>query len=562
MKKRIAILLSAIMVFLSAVPALAVGRDALDSLVHQLAGYTPDYRKSVVENLAAFSGGEANLEMACEQIDAQSGAMYDLVKPIVDQVGAETVKAMIRSIAAFGCRNMNFALYAYADAKVKPEPLKLGTEGREGMSVMLNVLAEANPEMGVMLETDGINESVLGYMMKTILQDVQSNELFLYDEDDAAFSLNSLSSAFEDKLNGIWNGVALGGETVTARGLMNSTVALLNSYVNKSEGKTLAEGLKELGLCKINKRRPTGGGGGGTGTKPGGTVNPGTTTPPETEQTIGYERVDAAEGLTDELLENGVIIKAGVSVEGAIDTGKAFEKPAIIRLDLTGENLMMYRFENGALTPVKYSAVTDGGYVALIERGGYYVVKDMSYAFDDVAGWSRPFVEGLYLRGIISGKGEAVFMPGESITREEFVKLVVELFGLTDKNASVDFTDVDPNAWYYPYVATAASKNIVNGIGDGKFGVGQKIKRQDMAKIIEGVLASQGIKGASAAPDTFADFASVSDYARESVLAVCGLGIVNGDENKNFNPNHFATREEAAKMIYGMLTAYLQSMGK
>ena len=223
---------------------------------------------------------------------------------------------------------------------------------------------------------------------------------------------------------------------------------------------------------------------------------------------------------------------------------------------------MMYRFENGALTPVKYSAVTDGGYVALIERGGYYVVKDMSYAFDDVAGWSRPFVEGLYLRGIISGKGEAVFMPGESITREEFVKLVVELFGLTDKNASVDFTDVDPNAWYYPYVATAASKNIVNGIGDGKFGVGQKIKRQDMAKIIEGVLASQGIKGASAAPDTFADFASVSDYARESVLAVCGLGIVNGDENKNFNPNHFATREEAAKMIYGMLTAYLQSMGK
>ena len=47
------------------------------------------------------------------------------------------------------------------------------------------------------------------------IEAVSYTHLFLYDEDDAAFSLHSMSSAFEDKLNGIWNGVALGGETVT-----------------------------------------------------------------------------------------------------------------------------------------------------------------------------------------------------------------------------------------------------------------------------------------------------------------------------------------------------------
>ncbi len=44
------------------------------------------------------------------------------------------------------------------------------------------------------------------------------------------------------------------------------------------------------------------------------------------------------------------------------------------------------------------------------------------------------------------------------------------------------FTDVDKDAWYYPYVASALKFNIiVNGMGDGSFGMNLNIKRQDMA---------------------------------------------------------------------------------
>lgn len=570
MKKGIALCLTVIMVFLSTVSVLALNRATIDSMIERLASYTEQERNALIANLAVFSGGETNLEMACEQIDQQSGSLYDLAKPLIDQAGAEAVKALIRSIAVFGCANVQNSLYAYVDAKTKPEPIALSDKAEAGMELLIDVFAEANPTLGELLETDGINASVMGYMFKNLLQNVKEEELFLYDEESASFSVNSMSTTFIRDLNELWDGIELGGESVDAENLMESMVVLLNTYVNASQGKVLAQGFEEFGMCKIKTPRPTGGsgggtgGGGGTGTVPSGSVGTGTLTPSQTEEEIVYEQVESAEGLTEDLLENGVIIKIGVSAgdSGEVDVTKTFDKSALLNFDLSGQNLMMYRFENGALTPVKYTAQTDSGFSALLDRGGYYVVKDMAFVFGDVSGWAQPYIEGLYVRGIISGKGDGVFMPEERITREEFVKLVVELFGLNDPNAQAEFSDVDPNAWYYSYVATAAAKNIVSGIGDGQFGVGQNIKRQDMAKIIQSVLLSQGVEGTPATADVFADYETISEYARDSVLTVYQLGIVSGDDNRNFNPNQFATRQEAAKMIYGMMTVYLQNAGQ
>lgn len=67
------------------------------------------------------------------------------------------------------------------------------------------------------------------------------------------------------------------------------------------------------------------------------------------------------------------------------------------------------------------------------------------------------------------------------ITRAEFVKLIVELLKIKDNEVECNFTDVDKDAWYYPYVASALKFNIVNGMGDGSFGTNLNIKRQDMA---------------------------------------------------------------------------------
>ena len=51
----------------------------------------------------------------------------------------------------------------------------------------------------------------------------------------------------------------------------------------------------------------------------------------------------------------------------------------------------------------------------------------------------------------------------------------------------------------------------------------------------------------------FDDDAEMSDYARESIYALKGMGVINGKSNNLFEPKAFATRAETAKMLYELI---------
>lgn len=228
----------------------------------------------------------------------------------------------------------------------------------------------------------------------------------------------------------------------------------------------------------------------------------------------------------------------------------------IVTITGTYENPVVYQVEGTKLIPVKMSLYIDGAVMAELSKGNY-VIKEAKPHFTDCNGWSKPYIEALYARNIVGGKAAGVFAPEDNITREEFVKLIVELFDLKDETAVTTFADVPEDAWYYTYVASAQKYGLVNGISSAEFGVGANIKRQDMAKIINDVLTKKGITAKAAEPNVFGDFAMISDYAQSHVLSVYGMGIVSGDDKGNFNPAQSATRGESAKMIYGVLKTVL-----
>lgn len=68
------------------------------------------------------------------------------------------------------------------------------------------------------------------------------------------------------------------------------------------------------------------------------------------------------------------------------------------------------------------------------------------------------------------------------------MKIVTSAFGFAASNDAAAFSDVDQAAWYAPYVAAAQENSIVSGLGDGRFGIGTNITRQDMAVIIANAL--------------------------------------------------------------------------
>ena len=170
--------------------------------------------------------------------------------------------------------------------------------------------------------------------------------------------------------------------------------------------------------------------------------------------------------------------------------------------------------------------------------------------------WAANAIESLSEKGIVSGNGDGTFAPERFVTREEFVKMIVEASGISLGGTTDKFTDVPLEAWFNTYVAAASENGIVNGIEDTLFGAGTQITRQDL------VVMLYRAAGLDAIPSTesFSDDGLISDYAKEAVYTLHRLGIVSGRTVEEFAPLMPATRAEAAALIYRMAESGLLNL--
>lgn len=173
-----------------------------------------------------------------------------------------------------------------------------------------------------------------------------------------------------------------------------------------------------------------------------------------------------------------------------------------------------------------------------------------SFSFTDLANvsWAQESINALLKNGILSESESGQFEPMRSVTREEFVKMIVCAMKLDLVYETVHFTDCEENAWYLPYVATACRYGIVFGRDNGCFGIGEQITREDMAVILYRTLNRLGVSAATTAE--YDDDSHISDYAREAVYTVKHLGLMSGTGDNRFEPMSTATRAMAAKVVY------------
>jgi len=169
-------------------------------------------------------------------------------------------------------------------------------------------------------------------------------------------------------------------------------------------------------------------------------------------------------------------------------------------------------------------------------------------AFSDLdeAAWAEESILALYKEGVIGGYEDGTFRPMREIVREEFAAILVKVFRIPAAQNAVTFADVPTDAWYYQAVSAAAEAGIISGVGNGCFGAGEKITRQDMAAMIYRCMSLTEAEQTEA----FADIAQVSDYAKPAVLAMKQLGLINGYPDGSFQPQKTATRAEAVRILH------------
>lgn len=170
--------------------------------------------------------------------------------------------------------------------------------------------------------------------------------------------------------------------------------------------------------------------------------------------------------------------------------------------------------------------------------------------FHDIAryDWAKDAIEGLYYAGIVNGMEDGVYNPSGLVTREQFAKMVVQLFGLSTGNGNTNFVDVKADAWYAPYITSAMQAGYIQGQSNEYFGIGESIMRQDMATILYRALGDMNSKASL----SFTDKENIASYAEDAIAELVGLGVLNGYEDGTFNPRGTATRAEAAKTIWGI----------
>lgn len=165
--------------------------------------------------------------------------------------------------------------------------------------------------------------------------------------------------------------------------------------------------------------------------------------------------------------------------------------------------------------------------------------------------WYFDAVKFAYEYGLMSGMSDNAFEPGKTTAREQFITVLWRLAGCPASDSPLDFYDTDENGYYAEAVRWAVENNIAGGYGNGRFGIGDEITREQLTAILYRYAKLQGGDFNESAPADmdFRDAGQISDYAREAVSWCSANGIINGDSNKYFKPKNNASRAEMAQIF-------------
>ncbi|CDZ75424.1 Hypothetical protein ING2D1G_1286 [Peptoniphilus sp. ING2-D1G] len=178
-----------------------------------------------------------------------------------------------------------------------------------------------------------------------------------------------------------------------------------------------------------------------------------------------------------------------------------------------------------------------------VNNDTFYDTAGVKTEMSDVSGhWAEAAIRELISKNLINGYLDGTFKPDHNITRAEFIKILDGAFSLdSDKESS--FEDIKGH-WAKEYIDDAAGLGIINGYSEAVFAPDNNITREEMAKIMSGVLKLEE-KGEL----SFTDKEKIADWATEFVQKAVKAEIIKGYEDNTFRPGNNATRAEAATMI-------------
>ena len=174
--------------------------------------------------------------------------------------------------------------------------------------------------------------------------------------------------------------------------------------------------------------------------------------------------------------------------------------------------------------------------------------------------WYSEAVKYVSENGIMSGYQNGLFGISDSIKRQDFLVMLARLDGVnleTYKYKS-SFPDVVRNSYYEAAVNWGAQKGIVTGYDNGKFGVGDKVTREQIVTFLyryadyKGYDSDYSSNRENVVSRQYKDYKKVSGFAKDPILWAIEKGVISGKTSSTIAPQGNAQRCEVAKIMYNI----------
>lgn len=165
--------------------------------------------------------------------------------------------------------------------------------------------------------------------------------------------------------------------------------------------------------------------------------------------------------------------------------------------------------------------------------------------------WANKEIMELAAASIVAGFEDGTFQPAGKVTREQFLKMLIELRKLPKDSTYVPFKDIEASRWSTRYISAGLMSGILQlaDYSNGSFKPSQPITRYEMAIWIVRALRIQP----SAQKDEkllgkLKDQADIKTN-RDLIEEALETGIIQGYPDGKFKGGNSSTRAEAAVML-------------
>ena len=156
-------------------------------------------------------------------------------------------------------------------------------------------------------------------------------------------------------------------------------------------------------------------------------------------------------------------------------------------------------------------------------------------------------------RGIMSGVTDELFAPYAAIDRATVITVLWRVAGAPAASSASPFPDA-AGAWYETAAAWGKNTGVATGYGDGRFGGGDLLTREQLACFFYRYAQVSGQTLAEGALGLFDDSDQISDWAVPAMKHAIGSGVMQGNGLGGVDPRGVTNRAGLAVMLQRMLT--------